>query len=116
MGLLLVAGEVHRLHRAHLPGCLRLLKPGGHACLRCTSHGSQVRVAIAGRWVISRSASGGNFVTYTDAGTRRHWVCGETPADVPDKAVLEWVVEQCRYGDSIIERDAVFVVSQPAIE
>jgi len=66
--------------------------------------------------VISRSARGGNLVTYTDAGTRRHWVCGETPADVPDKAVLEWVIGQCCYGDVIIERSTVFFVGQPAIE
>lgn len=71
---------------------------------------------MSGRWTISRSASGGNLVTYVDSGTRRSWVCGKTPADVPDKAVLEWVVERCRYGDAIIERGMVFVVAQPVIE
>jgi len=55
-------------------------------------------------------------VTYVDVATRRSWVCGETPADVADRAVLEWVVGQCRYGDAIIERGIVFVVGQPLIE
>ena len=71
---------------------------------------------MAGRWTISRLAGGGNLVTYRDAGTRRHWACGETPADVPDRAVLEWVLGHCHYGDAIIERGMVFVVAQPVVE
>ena len=43
-------------------------------------------------------------------------VCGESPVDVPDRAVLEWVVERCRYGDAIIEHGIAFVLVQPVIE
>lgn len=69
---------------------------------------------MAGSWTITRTATGGSLLTYRDF-RGGSWVCGEAPADVPERAVLEWVVGECRYGDAIIEHGTVFVVAQPVI-
>ena len=86
------------------------------AFAKSLGNGTVVRRRHRGPVGNHRSASGGNLVIYVDSGTRRSWVCGESPVDVPDRAVLEWVVERCRYGDAIIEHGIAFVLVQPVIE
>jgi hypothetical protein len=63
-----------------------------------------------------RTPDGGSRLTYRDFSTRRSWVCGTAPADVPSKAMLEWVIDRCRYFDVINDRGDVFVVGQPVID